>query len=386
MMSKKIPKTPALRHHKASGRAFIELDKRRIYLGPWGTIEATTAYHRIVAEWATNGYQLPVPPEEITIAEMLDAYMDYAEGYYCDAAGFPTSSMTECRTCARDMLTLYHDIPASQFGPLALRTVRQVWVDRGLTVTTINSYTCRIRAIFKWATSHQMIPPETLTALQSVSGLRRGRGVGRDTKPRTVVPMADIEAVIEHMPSPLRAIIRLLLLTGARPSEILRLKRGDIDCTGEVWAAVIRDHKLAYRGTQRTLYFGPRAQAVLRPFLLRADDAYLFSPIEAEAERHAACKTHRRDDQKTNAKKTPRIIGYFYDASSLARAITRVCQEHDIPRWTAYQLRHTAATTIEATADMETAKAILGHTTLNTTLIYTHRDNKTATAYAAIHG
>ena len=173
--------------------------------------------------------------------------------------------------------------------------------------------------------------------------------------------MEDVEATVNHMPSPLRGIIRLLLLTGARPSEILRLKRGDIDCTGPVWSAVIREHKLSYKGIKRTLYFGPRAQNVLRPFLLRNDHAYLFSPKEAEAERHGNCENHRRADQLPNPKKTDRVIGDHYDHTGLAKAIRRVCDKHEIPRWTAYQLRHSACTQIEASADIETARAILGH-------------------------
>jgi integrase len=210
--------------------------------------------------------------------------------------------------------------------------------------------------------------------------------VGKDTLPRLAVAVEHVEATMAFMPSPLRAIIRLLLLTGARPSEILRLRPCDINRTGEVWAAVIREHKLSYRGVVRTLYFGPSAQAILRPFLLRGDDDYLFSPIEAEAERHAACDTHRKPHWKKTAKKTTRVIGYFYDATDLTRAIRRVCDDNDIPRWTSYQLRHTACTTIEATADIEVARAILGHSTVDTTAIYTHKDAKASVAWAAAHG
>jgi integrase len=35
---------------------------------------------------------------------------------------------------------------------------------------------------------------------------------------------------------------------------------------------------------------------------------------------------------------------------------------------------------------METAKAILGHSSINITQVYIHRDNKTAAAWAALHG
>jgi integrase len=198
--------------------------------------------------------------------------------------------------------------------------------------------------------------------------------------------MEYVEKTLPFLPSPLRAIVQLLLYTAARPSEILNLQRGDIDTNGEVWTAIIRDHKTAYKGKERRLFFGPRAQSVLRPFLLRPDSEYLFSPQEAEAERHAKCPTHRRPTQRRNEKKTNRIIGVFYEHTGLNRAISRICKQHGIPVWTPYQLRHLAATTIEATADLQTASAILGHSGLNITQVYVHRDNKTAAAWAALHG
>lgn len=63
-----------------------------------------------------------------------------------------------------------------------------------------------------------------------------------------------------------------------------------------------------------------------------------------------------------------------------------MCDEHGIDVWTPYQLRHLAATTIEATADLQTASAILGYSGLEITQVYVHRDNKAAAAWAATHG
>jgi site-specific recombinase XerD len=64
--------------------------------------------------------------------------------------------------------------------------------------------------------------------------------------------------------------------------EIVSLKAGDIDRTGEVWTAEIRDHKTSYRGKKRFLYFGPKSQAILQKYLDRKPEAFLFSPAEAE--------------------------------------------------------------------------------------------------------
>ena len=49
---------PKLRHHKASGRGFVELNGRRIYLGRWGDPETQERYHKvIVPSEVYNGLQ-----------------------------------------------------------------------------------------------------------------------------------------------------------------------------------------------------------------------------------------------------------------------------------------------------------------------------------------
>ena len=381
-------RTPSLRLHKLSQRGFVELEDRRIYLGAWGDPKTQTNYHRLIAEWTSAGYRLPVSKDEVCVVEVVSAYLDEYRVQYQDKNGDPSSTYAALRTALDDLLKLYGNIPAIDFGPKALRAVRQIWVDRGLAISTINAYAGHIKRTFKWAASNEMVSVTVYQSLCTLSGLRRGRGVGKDPAIRMPAPLEDVEKTLLHLSSPIKAAIRLMLYTGARPTEVLKLKRGDIDDNGDVWTAVIREHKTNYRGKQRRLFFGPRAQAVLRPFLLRPDDKYLFSPREAQRERDLERRTGpgRRPNQKPNIKKTDREIGECYEHAGLNRAIARVCEQHGIPKWTPYQLRHLAATTIEATADLETASAILGHSGLNITQVYVHRDNKTAAAWAATHG
>ena len=41
----------------------------------------------------------------------------------------------------------------------------------------------------------------------------------------------------------------------------------DIDTAGRVWLYKPKQHKNLYRGRIRTIYLGPKAQAVIQPFL-----------------------------------------------------------------------------------------------------------------------
>ena len=386
MSAKKSPRIPSFRHHKPSGQGFVEIDGKRHYLGKYDLPETSQAYHRLIAEWIAGGYRLPVPQDKITVLEVVDAYVEWAAGYYLGRFGEPSDENSRIRCALKPVVDLYGSVPAIHFGPNALRAVRKVWIDDKISITTINSYVGVIKRMFKWAVSHEMLPVTAHQALATLPGLRRGRGQGKDPQPRQVVPIEHVATTLPHLPRQLQAVIQLLLLTGARPTEVLRLQRGDINTESDVWTAIIHEHKTADKGKQRRLFFGPKAQAELRPYLLRPDGDYLFSPREAEAERYANCDTHRRPNQKPNPRKTDRTLGCFYEHTGLNRAIARVCKKHNIPKWTPYQLRHLAATTIEATSDLETASAILGHSGLDITQVYVHRDNKTAAAWAAVHG
>lgn len=107
-----------------------------------------------------------------------------------------------------------------------------------------------------------------------------------------------VNATLPHLPPPVAAMVKLQLLTGARGGELMTLRPCDIDMARDVWRANLAVHKTAHHGHARTLMFGPKAQAVLLPFLTadRTTTAYLFNPAES--------MKWKRDRQK-QGRKTP---------------------------------------------------------------------------------
>jgi integrase len=136
-----------------------------------------------------------------------------------------------------------------------------------------------------------------------------------------------------------------------------------LDRSGEVWLYLPGSdcgregrHKTAHKGKARVVATGPKARAVLAPFLDRDPGAFCFSPREASAAvtaaRRAAQKTklwpshaprYRREAarRKANPKK-PRGSRYFQ--WSYGQAIDRACDKAGVPRFAPNQLRHTFAT------------------------------------------
>ncbi len=72
-------RTPKFRLHKPTRQGFVELDGRRIYLGRFDLPETKQRYHRTLAEWIANGRRMPVAPEETTVIELYDAFMEHAK-------------------------------------------------------------------------------------------------------------------------------------------------------------------------------------------------------------------------------------------------------------------------------------------------------------------
>lgn len=147
-------------------------------------------------------------------------------------------------------------------------------------------------------------------------------------------------------------------------------------------ATVQRYNKTSYRGRERVIYFGPNAQDVLKGFIVRPVDAYLFSPKEAVQNRHASASTHRRPDQKPNPKKTERTVGECYTTDSYRHSIERAYTKANIPKWTPHRLRHNAATRIRKEFGLEAAQILLGHAQADVTQIYAEVDHAKVIAVA----
>jgi len=367
-------KPPKLCHHKGTGRAYVRLNGKQVYLAKWGSAEAERRYFELCCTLRENGGRLPVEPERISVAECVKAYFAFATGYYGEAS----KQLVAVRASLEPLVELYGDAKAVDFGPRSLKCLRERWIDGGLARKTINDRVGDIKRAFKWAASEELIPAAVFQALSTVDGLRRGRSAAKETEPVQPVPLEDVEAVRPFLPAPVRALVDLQLLTAARPGELLNLTPGDIDQTTDPWEARPLQHKTAWKGKGRVILFGPRAQSVMKPFMLRPKDKPLFSPKEAEAERHAQATVHRRPDQRPNPKKTDRTVGDAYTVDSYRRAIEYACRKAGVAIWTPYRLRHSAATRIRREYGLEAAQTILGHATADITQIYAQVDREKA--------
>ena len=384
---------PQLRRHKALDQAYVRLNRQQVYLGKWGAEETLQRYLQTVAAWIQAGRELPVTPDVITVEELLHRFWRWAEEYYRDPDGNPTGEVSSLRCTARVWRNLYGGTRVVDFGPLALKALRQHMIEIRWTRKGINRQIQRIRRIVAWGVENELVAPGVYHALQSVAGLKQGRTEAREKPPIRGIATEDIEAVKTRVSRQVAAMIDVQLLTGCRPGELVNMCAVEFDTEGPVWVYRPLRHKTAYRGKVREIAIGPRAQLVLRPFMLRPTNKPLFSPKEAEAERraqqHEARKTPMSCGNRpgTNRKEKPTTEpGERYTVASYRRCIERACIEAGIPVWAPNRLRHTAATEIRRRFGLESAQAVLGHSKADTSEIYAQLGREKAVDVAMLYG
>lgn len=340
--------------------------------------------------------------QRMTIAALCWKYLDFAETYYFKTDTGSARETVNIELALRPLRKLYGRLPASEFSPLKLKAVREAMIEKGWCRRHINHQVGRIKRMLKWATENEMILPANFHAVQAVVGLRYGRSKAPESSPVKPVPEALIEGVLAHVSTPVSAMINLQLLTGMRPGEVVIMRAADIDRSVDPWVYRPLRHKTAHHGHERVVFLGPKAQAIVIPFILRkAVEQYLFSPVDADRERreilHArrktplSCGNKPGSNVKAKPKKKPRER---YDPNSYAGAVSYACKRASPPcgtldeaqkrewnrqhHWHPHQLRHNAATRLRKNHGLEVAQVVLGHQTLSVTQVYAERDTESA--------
>lgn len=378
---------PSYCHHKASGQAVVRIAGNDIYLGVFDTPESHEKYRRVVAEHLTSpmaavsGVAGSTSNSGVpTVVELTAAYWHFAASYY-RKHDLPTSEQASIRLALQPMLDLYGRVKATDFGPLALEAVRQKMIDAGITRLRINQHVGRIRRLFQWAVSKELIPVTTYQALLSVRGLRKGRSKAKESQPVLPVSQRDVEATLPFLTAPIQAMVRLQYLLGCRPEEITLIRPCDIqERDSTVWEYVPLTHKTEHRERQRRIFIGQQAQAILMPWLARKEEMFCFSPREArdafDKERRQKRRTpttpsSRARQRKRKPRKQP---GDRYTTKSYGYSIRKACKKAGVPGWCPLQLRHARGTEIRKEFGLEASQVILGHSKADVTQIYAERD------------
>ncbi len=109
------------------------------------TPDAQAQYDTLIAEWLSRGRALP-PGEntELSVNELVLAYFrQHVEQHYCKN-GRPTSEQHCIKAALRFLKDTYGLKGVSNFGPMALKVVRQRMVDAKLCRRVVNKQVARV--------------------------------------------------------------------------------------------------------------------------------------------------------------------------------------------------------------------------------------------------
>ena len=410
---------PTYRKH-SSGQARVTINGRDYLLGPWQSKVSIREYDRIIAEYLASGRSpsFGIAEDRYTIAMLIRDYLRFAKSYYGTAT---TSEYHRIKLALRPLRDLYLNQCATEFGPVEFKAVRESMVESNLTRQGVNSRMKKIVRAVKWAASEGKIPAAVFETLRLIPSLKSGRTKAPDTDPVVPVDDAIVDQTLTELPPIVGDMVRVQRLLGCRPSEICNLTPASFDQTKDVWIATLHCHKTMHHGHTRKIYVGPRAQAIIKPYLDRDAADHLFQPCEAMARRRE--ETHKlrttplscgnRPGKRngglagSNSRKKP---GNAYSTESYRRAIHNACDrafpapdplrqrrgESDAARWrrlsdaevtalkkwqsehrwSPNRLRHSRGTEIRKKYGLEAAQVSLGHTKADTTQIYAERDEE----------
>lgn len=355
-------RTPKYCHHKARNLARVNIDGKVFYLGEYNSPESKERYRLLISQWRERQEdELDEVQPDLRICELMTAFIKHCDEYY-RKYGKLTREFG-CITEALKTVRKRYELEAvDDFGPKALKSVRDDMIGLGWSRKYINKQIGRIVRMFKWGVGEQKVRPSTWHALQAVEGLKKGRTIAPEHPP--IEPVSDkvINATLRHLSDIVGDMVRIQKLAGCRPIEICLFRPMDIDQSGDIWRFVPDSHKNEHLDKVRLVWLGPLAQEILRKYLIRPADSYCFNPREAP-------------NVRSNT-------GYRYTKDSYGRAVRRASEKAGVEKWSPNRLRHSAATRIRKQFGLEAAQTVLGHASANVTEIYAERDMKLAAEIA----
>lgn len=149
------------------------------------------------------------------------------------------------------------------------------------------------------------------------------------------------------------AMLHLLFSTGLRVSELVSLDREQVNLARQEFSVRGKGDKL------RIIFISNKAKEVLEKYLNKrkdTDPALFIRQVKNPAE---------HDDLRLTARSVQRIVKKYAAIAGLVKKVTP------------HVLRHSFATDLlQSGADIRSVQAMLGHSSINTTQIYTHVTNE----------
>ena len=297
----------------------------------------------------------------------------------------------------------------------------------------INKLVNAIGDLFQWAAERNLCGDVLAHTIGNIKPLTHKTAPGlRGKKVVVACQSEDVAAAINAANPTIAALLTVHRLTGMRPGEVATMSWDSIDTDGDVWTYTPKN-KNGWRGEgfDRIVYLGARAQDALHNYqAIRPNPKgeYIFSPREAWALTEYAKQVKRfagydlsvfdqfkagectraeamlrlgvyhstfRGWMKTDPRDKTAVYFYhrapakykpFYDRYSLRTAYHNAAKAGGVDKFNPRQIRKLRAVEVDQLEGREAAAAQLGHAKIETTALYTFRNQRKALELAEKHG
>ena len=241
------------------------------------------------------------------------------------------------------------DMDVGQVKSIYIQDFRTHLTKQGLSPKTINYHVIGLRSLFKFLLRNDVdtlapekidlakIPPRQLSYL-SESEVEKMLNAPNKSKNPPLRVLRDL------------AILYTLYGTGLRVTELITLKKQDINLYQKQFSVIGKGSKL------RSVFMTDQAREKIRAYLVSREDTSDFLFISLS--RNSYGKPLSRNSVEALVKEYAQLVG-------IAKKVTP------------HTLRHSFATSLlKKGADIRSVQVLLGHSSITTTQIYTHVDDK----------
>ena len=223
--------------------------------------------------------------------------------------------------------------------------------DKGITNKTVNYYLIAIRSFLKFLISKdiEVMPPDKIILSKT------------DQRQINYLEEEELQGLIDIVPTSTltqlrdKSMVALLFSTGLRLSEAVSLKIDNLNINSGEFSIKGKGGKV------RPAFLTDQAKTLLNDYLVKRKDTnpYLFI-------RHF--KKPEKDNEivePLSPRAVQRMIKYYAKLAGIVKPISP------------HKLRHSFATTLlQHGADIRSVQAMLGHSSITTTQVYTHVTDK----------
>src|SRR5205823_3871403 len=144
-------------------------------------------------------------PTGLSVNELILAFWKHAEAYY----GADNKELDQYRYSLRPLREMYGSYPADKFTPKCLKAVRQRMAELGWCRNVINRRLTRIKTMFGWAVSEELVAPSISHGLREVKGFRKGEKYVLESEPVQPAFAEDMLAALPYCTRPVATMLEL---------------------------------------------------------------------------------------------------------------------------------------------------------------------------------